>query len=121
MVQYNTLSTGNPVFNYAVFKSSGGEVSWLQLRLVIGAVRCRSGFLARVRGPLPRFGHRAWLRGAHGMKPPTEKTAVTIPVQCHRSSRAAHGADFYGATDLLADNRSGPNCAMVNTYEKQEK
>jgi len=29
-------------------------------------VRCRSGFLARVRGPLPRFGHRAWLRGAHG-------------------------------------------------------
>ena len=28
---------------------------------------------------------------------------------------------FYGATDLLADNRSGPNCAMVNTYEKQEK
>jgi hypothetical protein len=39
-----------------------------------------------------------------GMKPPTEKTAVTIPVQCHRSSRAAD-ADFYGATDLLADNR----------------
>lgn len=49
MVQYNTLSTGNPVFNYAVIKSSGGEVSGLQLRLVIGAVRCRSGFLARVR------------------------------------------------------------------------
>ncbi len=22
------------------------------------------------------------------------ETAVTIPVQCHRSSRAAHGADF---------------------------
>ena len=43
-VQYNTLSTGNPVFsyavfNYAVFKSSGGEVSGLQLRLVIGAVQ----------------------------------------------------------------------------------
>ena len=50
---------------------------------------------------LPAFGDRyrvlateLGFEGHMGMKPPTEKTAVTIPVQCHRSSRAAHGADF---------------------------
>jgi hypothetical protein len=62
---------------------------------------------------VPAFGDRyrvlateLGFEGHMGMKPPpTEKTAVTIPVQCHRSSREAHGADFYSATDLLADNR----------------
>jgi hypothetical protein len=79
--------------------------------------RCRSGFLARVRGPLPRLATELGFEGHMGMKPPTEKTAVTIPVQCHRSSRAAD-ADFlrcYRFAGRLSQI-SGPNCAMVNTY-----
>ena len=58
-------------------------------------VRCRSGFLARVRDRYRVLATELGFEGHMGMKPPpTEKTAVTIPVQCHRSSRAAHGADF---------------------------